>query len=128
MAQGIGIKLPIRLGKTGYFEQTFTTLDTVKADVVNLLLTVKGERPMQPNFGADIQKLLFENIIDGIDSIIERNIQQAIDFWMPYINLQEIKVDTSPEVVDLNKIKIQITFSIDQVPNRFETIILEFNI
>lgn len=128
MAQGIGIKLPIRLGKTGYFEQTFTTLDTVKADVVNLLLTVKGERPMQPNFGADIQSLLFENIIDGIDSIIERNIQQAIDFWMPYINLQEIKVNTSPEVVDLNKIIIQITFSIDQVPNRFETIILEFNI
>lgn len=128
MAQGIGIKLPIRLGKLGYFEQTFTTLDTVKADVVNLLLTVKGERPMQPNFGADIQNLLFENIIDGIDSIIERNIQQAIDFWMPYINLQEIVVDTSPEVVDLNKIKIQITFSIDQVPNRFETIILEFNI
>lgn len=128
MAQGIGIKLPIRLGKTGYFEQTFTTLDTVKADVVNLLLTVKGERPMQPNFGSDIQNLLFENIIDGIDSIIERNIQQAIDFWMPYINLQEIAVDTSPEVVDLNKIKIQITFSIDQVPNRFETIILEFNI
>lgn len=128
MAQGIGIKLPIRLGKVGYFEQTFTTLDTVKADVVNLLLTVKGERPMQPNFGADIQNLLFENIIDGIDSIIERNIQQAIDFWMPYINLQEIVVDTSPEVVDLNKIKIQITFSIDQVPNRFETIILEFNI
>ena len=128
MAQGIGIKLPIRLGKTGYFEQTFTTLDTVRADVVNLLLTVKGERPMQPNFGADIQNLLFENIIDGIDSIIERNIQQAIEFWMPYINLQEIKVDTSPEVVDLNKIKIQITFSIAQVPNRFETIILEFNI
>lgn len=128
MAQGIGIKLPIRLGKTGYFEQTFTTLDTVKADVVNLLLTIKGERPMQPNFGSDIQNLLFENIIDGIDSIIERNIQQAIDFWMPYINLQEIVVDTSPEVVDLNKIKIQITFSIDQVPNRFETIILEFNI
>ena len=128
MAQGIGIKLPIRLGKTGYFEQTFTTLDTVKADVVNLLLTIKGERPMQPNFGADIQKLLFENIIDGIDSIIERNIQQAIDFWMPYINLQEIVVDTSPEVVDLNKIKIQITFSINQVPNRFETIVLEFNI
>ena len=128
MAQGIGIKLPIRLGKLGYFEQTFTTLDTVKADVVNLLLTVKGERPMQPNFGADIQNLLFENIIDGIDSIIERNIQQSIDFWMPYINLQEIEVDTSPEVVDLNKIKIQITFSIDQVPNRFETIILEFNI
>ena len=128
MAQGIGIKLPIRLGKTGYFEQTFTTLDTVKEDIVNLLLTRKGERPLQPNFGTDLAKVLFENIIDGIDTIIERIIQQAIDFWMPYVILEEIVIDTSPEVVDLNKIKVQITFSVKQVPDRFETIILEFNI
>lgn len=128
MAQGIGIKLPIRLGKTGYFEQTFTTLDTVKADIVNLLLTRKGERPLQPNFGTDLAKVLFENIIDGIDTIIERIIQQAIDFWMPYVILEEIVVNTSPEVVDLNKIQVQLTFSVKQVPDRFETIILEFNI
>lgn len=127
MAQGIGIKLPIRLGKIGYFEQTFTTLEEAKANLLNLLLTNKGERPMQPKFGADISKILFENNVEGLDDIIERNIQQAIDFWLPYINIQEIVVDTSSEVVDQNKIQIKITFGVSQIPNRFDTIILEFN-
>lgn len=127
MAQGIGIKLPIRLGKIGYFEQTFTTLEEAKANLTNLLLTNKGERPMQPKFGADISKILFENNVEGLDDIIERNIQQAIDFWLPYINIQEIVVDTSSEVVDQNKIRIKITFGVSQIPNRFDTIILLFN-
>jgi phage baseplate assembly protein W len=126
MAQGIGIKLPIRLGNIGYFEQTFTTLEEAKANLTNLLLTNKGERPMQAKFGADISKLLFENNVEGLDDIIERNIQQAIDFWLPYINIQEIVVDTSSERVDENKILITITFGVSQIPNRFETIILTF--
>ena len=44
----LGITLPIKLGKTGYFEQAFDTITQVKSNLINLLLTVKGERVFQP--------------------------------------------------------------------------------
>ena len=39
----LGITLPIKLGKTGYFEQAFDTITQVKSNLINLLLTVKDE-------------------------------------------------------------------------------------
>lgn len=127
MAQGIGLKFPLRQGKTGYFEQTFTTIDAAKTNLINLLLTNKGERYMQPEFGADISRLLFENITAELSSIIEQNIRQAVAFWLPYINLVEINVDTETENVDRNRVVVTITFGVIQVPNIFDTIVLEFN-
>ena len=47
-----GITLPIQNGNTGFFSQAFTSLDQAKANLENLLLTAKGERIMQPEFGS----------------------------------------------------------------------------
>ena len=55
----IGISLPIQIGNTA-FNQTFTTNEQIKSNVKNLLLTKKGERVMQPNFGSGLQELLFD--------------------------------------------------------------------
>ncbi len=82
MAQPINLKVkPIRQGAQGYFEQTFTSLDAAKADLVNLILTNKGERPMQPNFGTDIYKLLFENIFIYSMTSLKKNIIKKTQKW-----------------------------------------------
>ena len=125
MAQGIGVKLPIQLGSTGHFAQTFTTIDNAKSNLINLLLTRRGERPMQPLFGVELPN--FEQNIQDLEGVIQQKIQQAIDFWLPYINIETIDVNRDPEIIDINRIEIQLTFSIQQAPNRHETIILEFN-
>ena len=57
----IGVNLPFtRDNKTGWFDQSFTTLEAAKSNLKNLLLTMKGERLMQPNFGTDLMKLVFD--------------------------------------------------------------------
>ncbi len=127
MAQGIGIKIPIRLGTTGYFEQTFTTIENARSNLFNLLLTRRGERPMQPLFGLDLRQHLFDQNTGNFSGILQQTIQQAIDFWLPYINIEKIDINEDPEVVDVNRVEMSLTFSIEQAPSRHETIILEFN-
>ena len=55
----IGITLPIQIGNTA-FNQSFTTKQQVSSNIKNLLLTKKGERLLQPNFGSGLQELLFD--------------------------------------------------------------------
>ena len=46
------------------FNQSFTTKEQVKSNLINLLLTSPGERLMNPTFGVGIRNLLFEQTID----------------------------------------------------------------
>ena len=89
---GIGITLPIQKGNDGYFNQTFNTSDAIKTNIKNLLLTKRGERVMQPNFGTTLWNILFENDTDDtpISDKIEKSIESAIKFWLPFVSIEQI--------------------------------------
>lgn len=125
MAQPIGVKIPIQPGTTGYFDQTFTSLDEAKSNVVNLLLTRKGERVMQPELGTNIYKILFENVGSSIGIILEQDIRDAIKTWLPYLVVTKVEVNTD-RLDNENRIDISITFGLKADPKRFETINLLF--
>ena len=55
--KAVGFGFP--LNGDAVFVPTYTTSDQIKANLVNWLLTNKGERIMNPNFGADLKSLLF---------------------------------------------------------------------
>ena len=61
----IGISLPIQITNTA-FQQTFTTIEQVKSNIKNLLLTKRGERIMQPTFGSGLQEVLFEPNVNDL--------------------------------------------------------------
>ena len=68
----LGIGINQRSQNNGIFAVNYTTLTQAKNNLKNLILTRKGERMMQPDFGCDIWKVLFEQIVDGdIDYILE---------------------------------------------------------
>ena len=54
----IGIALPITKGNAGYFQQEYLTIHQLKHNIKNLILTMKGERPMLPTFGTEIYSIL----------------------------------------------------------------------
>jgi hypothetical protein len=56
----IGVSLPFN--GPGVFNSTYTTKDQIKSNLVNLLLTSIGERVMNPNFGTELKRFLFEGI------------------------------------------------------------------
>ena len=56
----LGIGINRRSDINGIFPVNYTTLSQAKDNLRNLILTRKGERLMQPEFGCDVWKTLFE--------------------------------------------------------------------
>jgi uncharacterized protein len=77
---------------TSVFVQSYTTEIQSISNLKNLLLTRKGERFMQPNFGTDIYNTIFEQNTDILRDELEESLTADIEFWLPYIQLTEIDV------------------------------------
>jgi len=107
----IGITLPLQIGNTA-FNQSFKTIDQVKTNIKNLLLTKKRERVMEPNLGSGLQELLFDFNDDTLAEKIEQTITDAIQTWLPYINIEEINVQQSNELKDSNRVGISLSFTV----------------
>lgn len=123
---GIGINETSNVG--GVFATNFTTLTQAKSNLTNLILTKKGERVLQPEFGCDIYKVLFEQIIDGeIDYEVERVISEAVNIWLPYLEINEIIVDYNDEYKDANKFGVEINFSLKSNRNLSESVTINVN-
>ena len=63
----------------------------IKQAIVNVLLTNKGERLMNPRYGSDIRRFLFEPLDYGTGFQIKRNIQDTLDRFEPRVSVIDIK-------------------------------------
>ena len=118
----IGLKLPFNRGKSGLFSQSQTTLEQAGSNIKNLLLTSKGERVMQPDFGSRLRDLLFEQYTEDLSEKIKEEIQEAMSTWLPYIDIA--KVDIIQDETNPNQTKVDLDFSLNYDPNRFDSITL----
>jgi phage baseplate assembly protein W len=121
--QGIGITLPIQRGKTGYFAQSFDVLTQVKSNLINLLLTKKGERVFQPLFGSNLQELIFEQMDDEYESRVESAIRRDVSMWMPYLTVREIKISKDDS---RNRTYVEVIFNLNTNASVTDSIVLEF--
>ncbi|AOV61777.1 baseplate wedge subunit [Synechococcus phage S-WAM2] len=58
--------------------------------ITALLLTMKGERPFQPQLGCNIQKVLFEPLDYGSAGLIKSEIRNTLNRYEPRININAI--------------------------------------
>lgn len=122
----IGVKIPITMGNIGFFNQTFTSLEEAKSNLLNLLLTRRGERVMHPEFGTDIYNLLFTQITRDLKQKIGQEIRTSVETWIPYILLTNVEVDISDENIENNRIDIRIGFGLKRNINEYDEIIVTF--
>ena len=116
----IGLEFPLDHNLTGFFRQSKTIPQQVKSNIKNLLLTSKGERVFQPDFGCDLRDLLFEQInsetLDGVDN----SIRIALDTWLPYVNINDlilVQDESNP-----NEITITLEYSTTLQPDALDNI------
>ena len=107
----IGITLPLQIGNTA-FNQSIKTIDQVRTNIKNLLLTKRKERVMQPELGSGLQELLFNFNDDFLGDKIEEVITNSMEKWLPYVTIEEIDVRQTNELKDTNSVEISLTFSI----------------
>ena len=97
---------PVSSGNS-LFRLSYITKDQVISNVRNLILTNKGERPMNPEFGTDIYNLLFEQNTLDLEPKIRESIQKAFDTYMPLAKIEFLEVDQKE-----HKIHIALGFSV----------------
>ena len=106
----VGITLPIQRGEDGYFRQSFKTFDQVRSNLKNLLLTKRGERILQPDFGSGLHDLLFNPATEKFEEDLETTINDAVAKWLPYVIVEDINIDISKEQSDNNQAKVSLKF------------------
>ena len=119
----LGLKLPITLDN-GQDGLTKTTLEAVKQNVLNLCSTELGERVMQPNLGVSIKKYLFEPFSEDLVVQVQDTIVESMNMWMPFVQLNNIKVKMSDDDSDVGRstMGISIDFSLKKDPSTTESV------
>lgn len=126
MANGIGITLPLQLGNTGYFEQSFDTLTQVKSNFINLILTRKGERVHQPEFGCDIHEYLFEQLTPENIEGARQSVINAVNQWMPFLELLRFELYADSNNIDRNELRLYVGYRLTNSPDIQDEIVLIF--
>ena len=116
----IGVSLPFNA--PGVFNKTYSTKDQIKSNLINLLLTDKGERIMNPEFGTDLRKSLFDNITDSSIEILKAKIADAINIFIPEVFLENVIIEPDSDYHTLNvtiNYRLIISNTPDQVTVQF---------
>ena len=99
----IGVAFP--LDEVNIFKGTETIREQVKSNLINLLLTEKGERVNEPNFGVGLKKILFEQQLNKEE--LEEKINFQINFYIPEIQLITAEVG---EIDDDHRVYLTISY------------------
>jgi phage baseplate assembly protein W len=94
--------LDISFGSASPFSTVYTSEQAVFNKLKNLLLTRLGERPIQPTFGTDLFRILFEVNSRELQQSVEDYISPAISYWIPEITVSNILVKTIEDDPTLN--------------------------
>ena len=105
--RAVGFGFP--LNGNAVFVPTYTTRDQIKANLVNYLLTNTGERVFNPNYGADLRSLLFDNPTNTSKEELEFKIQDAINTRFPQIQVKDIGFQDD---ANANQIVFTLTYEI----------------
>ena len=124
----LGIGINKNSDSNGVFPVNYTTLTQAKDNLKSLILTRKGERLMNPDFGCDVWRVLFEQM-DGsiIESRIESYIVEAVERWLPYLTLTSIIFDYDDNDIDANRISLDIKFALSSNPSLTESVQINVN-
>ncbi len=115
----IGVAFP--LDENNMFSGTETIEDQTRANLINILLTQKGERINEPDFGVGLKNLLFESNID-LNNLKEK-IEIQVAKFLGNIEIEEISTGSSD---DKHTIFISITYR-SLLDNQEDSIQLNFN-
>ena len=106
--KAVGFGFP--LNGPAVFVPTFTTREQTKSNLINYLLTNRGERVFNPMFGADLRNLLFENVLDRTTDELQTRIQNDIQRFFPQVDVKQIRFDNEP---DRNTINFTLTYTVE---------------
>lgn len=117
--KGFNIKYPIEddYSNNNYFKMNETTNEGLVSNLYLLLLTRKGERYYNPDFGTDLLKFIFEPNDNITIDDIENSIKSDVEKYLPEITITNIEFNNDDENRNEYKISIIVGFIFNDTPN-----------
>jgi phage baseplate assembly protein W len=92
---GIGVGLPFTSGEV--FSTTYTTQDAIKSNLINYFLTGKSERFFNPDLGAGLRAVLFDQMTQESRDEVEYIVQSGLSTWFPNVIVNQLTTEVSPD-------------------------------
>lgn len=115
--QTYNIKFPLNddVTKNTYFMMTQVTKDAFSSDLLLLLLTQKGERYYEPDYGTNLLKYIFEPNDNMNATDIEQEIKNTVSLYIPALKITKINFnwnyDDNGQPISENQLNVNVLFT-----------------
>jgi phage baseplate assembly protein W len=102
---GRHMSFPFHVGTDGRTATPATLEQHIRGEIMQLLLTNPGERPLVPTFGGGLRRLVFHSNDDVTAGLSKAVITQALTHWLGHrIRIENLEVtnDGAKLIVDLS--------------------------
>ena len=106
---GIGWKFPPTFDKRIKSVEMVSEEEDIRQSLYILLSTKQGERIMRPDYGSDVQSMIFEPIDGNTTTYLKESIRRAILYFEPRITLEQITVRQDDEEDGLLHVNLEYT-------------------
>ena len=92
---------------------TISDEDAIKKSVKNIVFTILGEKPFEPNFGSVINESLFDLNTNLSEIRVSDEIRSSLLIYEPRISNVDVNVTISP---DTNEMNCTVQYDITGIP------------
>jgi phage baseplate assembly protein W len=120
MATGkyININYPFKDSPKGFFlDLNDNDNQAIKADLLHLLLTRRGQRLYNPDFGTDLLQYIYEPYDSITFDAVKDEINNSVKKYLPQVRLDDLTVDEST----LNEYAVLVTIKFTITDGVFQT-------
>tara|TARA_R100000008_G_C3504483_1_gene125407 strand:+ start:280 stop:672 length:393 start_codon:yes stop_codon:yes gene_type:complete len=116
---GISPKLPLHRDNIDGYGTNKTLKDSIKQNFKCLMLTIPGERIMDPDFGVGLMRYLFEPADAALKSKITKEVIDKTKKYLPFINIVNVIIQAAGESESQSSssaVNLSVTIVYDIIP------------
>jgi phage baseplate assembly protein W len=118
--KAIGIDIPF--AGQAVFNSTYQSADAIRANLINYFLTGKGERRLNPSFGAGLQNIVFQNITNNLVGTLRERILDDLEIYFPRVVVEDLRLEGTPST---NTVIFSMSYSISNT-NISDEVVINF--
>ena len=127
MSDSVSPSLPLQLDEVDGYKMNKNIVDAIKQNVKMLLLTIPGERVMDPEFGVGLKTFLFEFNDPSTYSSIRARIVQQVSKYLPFIEIEELDIDKPNDLTPDSENSVKVIFTYRIIPtDDIDSIVMDF--
>jgi len=124
MASGLSPQLPLVVSEVfGPYNLNTNFEDLARQNLKMLILTIPGERIMDPNFGVGLRRYLFEQNDSNTYSAISSKINEQVQRYLSYIQIDDIQFQIPEGNPDLFPHNLSVSISFTILPLQLSTLL-----